>query len=218
MKRRWGGGRQAKEGKSTDSRCQTKAWVTQQHRENPFLRCSVLGQKYTVSKHSRHHSMYRIYMCIYVHRIFIKVFGFWSASILWLMGEIGTFCEMSIKYKGLLLLMDTGYLLLGNCNICHLASLWSLDCRQSWTKVVYRHHSHPTELGCNKDGDMSMGTKTSMQKHKDNKREPRPTNHSYFWVWYTALSTANYSLYYFCHTAPWSISLVILIKHWTQQY
>ena len=47
----------------------------------PLPNSPILGQKYTFSKRSHHHTTYRMYMCIYLHHIFIKVFGFWSASL-----------------------------------------------------------------------------------------------------------------------------------------
>lgn len=54
-------------------------------------------------------------------------------------------------------------------------------------------------------------------QHKDQKRELHLINHLYFWVWYSMFNTANYNPSYFCHMAPWSVSLAISIKHQTQQ-
>lgn len=57
-------------------RAQTADAKVIQKRGGGFLNSSTSGQKHTGRKHSHHHTMYRIYMCICVHHIFIKCLDF----------------------------------------------------------------------------------------------------------------------------------------------
>lgn len=93
----------------------------------PLPNSSVLGQKYTCSKRSQpSHYIQNVYVYISTSHIYKSVWiliclivGSYYGS--W--GEIGTFCDLSIKYKWLLLSRDAGDLLLGNCIIHTIVSL-----------------------------------------------------------------------------------------------
>lgn len=91
---------------------------------------------------------------------------------MWLMGEIGTFRESSIGYKGLPLSMEAGICFWETASSTRQSACGGWTAGKFGLRVVYLHHTGPPE-----DGNRSMGTKTSMQKPKNKNWELHSINH-----------------------------------------